>query len=106
MAALEELERHMRKLRETAGLTAGWMNCYAPMPGVPRLYFSPAADATTGRGEVYLKREDLLHTGAHKINNCLGQALLVERMGSIGYRGNRRRTAWSGHGDGLRAPGF
>ena len=34
-----------------------------------------------GGAKIYLKREDLLHTGAHKINNCLGQALLVERMG-------------------------
>src|SRR5207244_12997915 len=34
-----------------------------------------------GGAKIYLKREDLLHTGAHKINNCIGQALLVERMG-------------------------
>ena len=34
-----------------------------------------------GGAKIYLKREDLLHTGAHKINNCIGQALLARRMG-------------------------
>ena len=43
--------------------------------------FRAATDQKLGGAKIYLKREDLLHTGAHKINNCLGQALLRERMG-------------------------
>jgi tryptophan synthase beta chain len=45
------------------------------------LYFASRLTETVGGAKIYLKREDLLHTGAHKINNCLGQALLAVRMG-------------------------
>jgi tryptophan synthase beta chain len=45
------------------------------------LYFARRLSESVGRGRIYLKREDLNHTGAHKINNCLGQALLARRMG-------------------------
>lgn len=45
------------------------------------LYHAKRLSRHLGGAEIYLKREDLLHTGAHKINNCLGQGLLVERMG-------------------------
>ena len=45
------------------------------------LYFAKRLSQQLGGARIWLKREDLLHTGAHKINNCLGQALLVERMG-------------------------
>jgi tryptophan synthase beta chain len=45
------------------------------------LYFASRLTETLGGAKIYLKREDLLHTGAHKINNCLGQALLAVRMG-------------------------
>src|SRR5262244_2518413 len=45
------------------------------------LYFAERLTAHLGGAKIYLKREDLLHTGAHKINNCLGQALLARRMG-------------------------
>ena len=41
----------------------------------------PAADRGLGGAQIYLKREDLLHTGAHKINNAIGQALLAQEMG-------------------------
>src|SRR6201982_2822674 len=51
--------------------------CGRPTP----LYFAERLTRKLGGAKVYLKREDLLHTGAHKINNCLGQGLLVERMG-------------------------
>src|SRR5271170_7445946 len=51
--------------------------CGRPTP----LYFAQRLTRKLGGAKIYLKREDLLHTGAHKINNCLGQALLVERMG-------------------------
>jgi tryptophan synthase beta chain len=45
------------------------------------LYFARRLSETLGGARIWLKREDLLHTGAHKINNCLGQALLARRMG-------------------------
>src|SRR6476659_6882294 len=45
------------------------------------LYFAERLTAEAGGGRIFLKREDLCHTGAHKINNCLGQALLARRMG-------------------------
>ena len=51
--------------------------CGRPTP----LYFAERLTRELGGARVYLKREDLLHTGAHKINNCIGQALLARRMG-------------------------
>jgi tryptophan synthase beta chain len=51
--------------------------CGRPTP----LYFAERLTRELGGGKIYLKREDLLHTGAHKINNCIGQILLAKRMG-------------------------
>src|SRR6195256_245064 len=51
--------------------------CGRPTP----LYFAERLPKELGRAKIYLKREDLLHTGAHKINNCIGQILLAKRMG-------------------------
>ncbi len=45
------------------------------------LYLAQRLTEKLGGAKIYLKREDLLHTGAHKINNCLGQGLLAQRMG-------------------------
>ena len=55
------------------------LHTYAGRP--TPLFFAHRLTKKLGGAKIYLKREDLLHTGAHKINNCLGQALLVERMG-------------------------
>ena len=54
-------------------------NSYAGRPS--RLYFAQKMTADLGGAKVYLKREDLNHTGAHKVNNVLGQALLAKKMG-------------------------
>src|SRR5438105_2826506 len=51
--------------------------CGRPTP----LYLAERLTKQLGGAKIYLKREDLLHTGAHKINNCIGQALLTRRMG-------------------------
>jgi tryptophan synthase beta chain len=51
--------------------------CGRPTP----LYFAERLTRELGGAKVYLKREDLLHTGAHKINNCIGQILIAKRMG-------------------------
>ncbi len=82
MAALEELE-HAYALAdadpafhaELDGLLHHY--CGRPTP----LYFAKRLTGQLGGARIYLKREDLLHTGAHKINNALGQALLARRMG-------------------------
>src|SRR6202163_3526247 len=57
----------------------GLLRTYAGRP--TPLYFARRLSETLGGARLYFKREDLLHTGAHKINNCLGQALLARRMG-------------------------
>src|SRR5271166_2705095 len=82
MAALEELEREYEKAKRDPkfqGRLEGLLRTYAGRPTA--LSFARRLTEKLGGAKIYLKREDLLHTGAHKINNCLGQSLLVERMG-------------------------
>ena len=55
------------------------LNNYAGRPS--RLYYAEKMTKDLGGAKIYLKREDLNHTGAHKINNCLGQVLLAKKMG-------------------------
>ena len=55
------------------------LNDYAGRPS--RLYYAEKMTRDLGGAKIYLKREDLNHTGAHKINNVLGQALLAKKMG-------------------------
>ena len=57
------------------------LNDYAGRPS--RLYFAERMTNVLGGAKIYLKREDLNHTGAHKINNVLGQALLAKKMGKV-----------------------
>jgi tryptophan synthase beta chain len=82
MAPIEELERAWFAARDDAAFQAelrGLLHSYAGRP--TPLYFARRLSETLGGARIYLKREDLLHTGAHKINNALGQALLARRMG-------------------------
>ncbi len=82
MAPLEELERAYFAAREDAAFRAeldGLLRNYAGRP--TPLYYASRLSDSLGGARIYLKREDLLHTGAHKINNCLGQVLLARRMG-------------------------
>jgi tryptophan synthase beta chain len=82
MAALEELDREYEKAKRDKKFQQrldGLLRTYAGRP--TPLTFAGRLTKKLGGAKIYLKREDLLHTGAHKINNCLGQALLVERMG-------------------------
>src|SRR5881394_4085239 len=82
MAALEELERAYTKARGDRSFQQELDDLRRNYAGRPTpLFFAKRLTQKLGGAKVYLKREDLLHTGAHKINNCLGQALLVERMG-------------------------
>jgi tryptophan synthase beta chain len=82
MAALEELEAAYTDAQKDAAFQAELDDllhnyCGRPTP----LYYAKRLSESLGGAKIYLKREDLLHTGAHKINNALGQGLLARRMG-------------------------
>jgi tryptophan synthase beta chain len=82
MAALEELEAAYADAQKDAAFQAELDDllhnyCGRPTP----LYYAKRLSESLGGAKIYLKREDLLHTGAHKINNALGQGLLARRMG-------------------------
>jgi tryptophan synthase beta chain len=82
MSALEELEREYEKANRDRSFHHRLDQLLSNYAGRPTpLFFAQRLTQSLGGARIYLKREDLLHTGAHKINNCLGQALLVERMG-------------------------
>ena len=76
---LEEAYEYYKKDRNFQNELTGLLNDYAGRPS--RLYFAKKMTEDLGGAKVYLKREDLNHTGAHKINNVLGQALLAKKMG-------------------------
>src|ERR1700745_525587 len=93
MAALEELEREYEKARRDKKFRAEFERLLKEYAGRPTaLFHARRLTQKLGGAKIYLKREDLLHTGAHKINNCIGQALLAVRMG------NRRIIAETGAG--------
>jgi len=82
MSALEELASVYASAREDPAFQAELRRHLAEFAGRPTpLYFAERLTRHCGGAKIYLKREDLLHTGAHKINNALGQALLALRMG-------------------------
>ncbi len=82
MAALDELERAYEKARKDKKFQQRLTDLLRNYAGRPTpLFLARRLTEKLGGARIYLKREDLLHTGAHKINNCIGQALLVERMG-------------------------
>ena len=82
MSPLEELERTFLEAREDPAFQAELGELLHTYAGRPTpLYFARRLTESLGGARIYFKREDLLHTGAHKINNCLGQALVARRMG-------------------------
>jgi tryptophan synthase beta chain len=82
MAALEELEQVYRAARRDKKFQQEFSDLLHHYAGRPTpLFFARRLTEQLRGARIYLKREDLLHTGAHKINNCLGQALLTRRMG-------------------------
>ncbi len=81
MPALLELEQAWGKLRRDPRFRRefhAWLRDYAGRP--TRLYFARRLSERLGGARIYLKREDLLHTGAHKVNNTIGQALVARRL--------------------------
>ncbi len=82
MSPLEELEIAYREAQQDPAFHAELDDLLKNYAGRPTpLYFARRLSETLGGARLYFKREDLLHTGAHKINNALGQALLARRMG-------------------------
>ncbi len=82
MPALLELEAAYSQYKDDANFLAEFESYLREYAGRPTLlYFAENLTKHYGRAKIYLKREDLLHTGAHKINNALGQALLAKKMG-------------------------
>jgi tryptophan synthase beta chain len=82
MAPLVELEKAYGKAMKDARFRGRLRELLATYAGRPTpLYFAERLTKHCGGARIYLKREDLCHTGAHKINNVLGQALLAQRMG-------------------------
>ena len=76
---LEEAYEYYKKDPDFCAELDSLMKNYAGRPS--RLYYAEKMTRELGGAKVYLKREDLNHTGAHKINNCLGQVLLAKKMG-------------------------
>ena len=82
MAALEDLERAYSEARQDGDFRRELETLNLFYAGRPTpLYFATNLTRRSGGARIYLKREDLAHTGAHKINNALGQALLAKHMG-------------------------
>jgi tryptophan synthase beta chain len=82
VAPLEELERAYAEARSDPAFQAQLDDLLKNFAGRPTpLQFASRLREKLGGARIYIKREDLLHTGAHKINNCIGQGLLAVRMG-------------------------
>ena len=82
MTALEELTQAYEAARKDPEFRRELNQLLAEFVGRPTpLYLAERLTAQLGGAKIYLKREDLLHTGAHKINNAMGQILLAKRMG-------------------------
>src|SRR3982751_2496887 len=82
MPLILDLERHWNEVKNDPDFKAELTNLSTHYAGRPsKLYFAEGLTKHLGGAKVYLKREELNHTGSHKINNTLGQILLAKRMG-------------------------
>src|SRR3979409_268238 len=83
MPALEELDTGFRQAMADTAFRAELQRLLSTYVGRPTPIYEASrfAERIGGSGAVWLKREDLAHTGAHKINNAVGQGLLAQRMG-------------------------
>ncbi|PLX96657.1 MAG: tryptophan synthase subunit beta [Desulfuromonas sp.] len=81
-AIMDEINDSYEQVRQTAVFQDELKNLYADYVGRPSpIYFAKRLSEQQGGARIFLKREDLNHTGAHKINHCLGEALLAKHMG-------------------------
>jgi len=84
MHPIEELERAYQAARSDAKFQSELARLLKHFAGRPTpLFHARRLSEHLGGAQIFLKREDLLHTGAHKINNCLGQGLLAKRLGKM-----------------------
>jgi tryptophan synthase beta chain len=82
MPLILDLERQWNEVKNDPDFRAELADLSTHYAGRPsKLYFAEGLTRHLGGAKVYFKREDLNHTGSHKINNCLGQILLAKRMG-------------------------
>jgi tryptophan synthase beta chain len=82
VSALDELDVEYQRARVDPAFRKEFSYLLGDYCGRPTpLYFAERLTQRLGGAKIYLKREDLLHTGAHKINNAVGQAILCKRMG-------------------------
>src|SRR5436305_9275642 len=92
MAAIDELTRAYFDARQDVAFVAGLRRLLSTFVGRPTALYEASRSVEGSGARLFFKREDLAHTGAHKINNALGQALLAQRMGK------RRIVAETGAG--------
>src|SRR5690606_12156747 len=82
MPLILDLEKHWKRAKNDPEFQAELKQLSTFYAGRPsKLYFAEKLTLHLGGAKIYLKREDLNHTGSHDINNCLGQILLAKRMG-------------------------
>ncbi|MFM5908606.1 MAG: pyridoxal-phosphate dependent enzyme, partial [Novosphingobium sp.] len=82
MPLILDLEKHYRAAKADPAFQAEFDDLLEHYVGRPSpLYFAPRLTEELGGAQVWFKRDELNHTGAHKINNCIGQILLAMRMG-------------------------
>lgn len=97
MPALIELEQAFVDAQKDAAFRREFEGLLASFVGRPTpLTYAKRLSEQLGGAQIYLKREDLAHTGAHKINNALGQALLVKRMGKRRIVAETGGSTWCG----------
>ncbi|MEK9971080.1 MAG: tryptophan synthase subunit beta, partial [Ferrovibrio sp.] len=82
MPLILDLEKHYKQAKTDPSFKAEMDYLLKDYVGRPNpLYYAEPLTKHLGGAKIYLKREELNHTGAHKINNCIGQILLAKRMG-------------------------
>jgi len=81
-SALDEVEKEFNKAKRDKSFKREYLELMRDYIGRPSpVYYAKNLSEKLGGAKIYLKREDLNHTGAHKINHCIGEALLAKRMG-------------------------
>ena len=105
MNAVTELEAAYEQYKKEPEFKAELTSLLKEYSGRPsRLYYAKKMTKDLGGAKIYLKREDLNHTGSHKINNALGQVLLAKKMGKtrvIAETGAGQHHGSSSYGNGM-----
>ena len=104
MPLLLNVEKEYKKARKSKKFKSEIDYYFKNYVGRPSpLYFAERLSERLNGAKIYFKRDELNHTGAHKINNCIGQVLLAKRMGKKNSSRNWCGSAWSGNSNGLCA---